>query len=391
MVDSLNAAAKHAFTRGNVQCEPQFESGNITYKKESSGGRATMTSPIGLPIRCDLRHNDDAKDPKGEYKLEFKLSVPTTEFENPEKLQGAKTERAHFVENFYSVFGPHGSSNKVLADNLKTIIKPLKKAKGSALFSAANDKNVFAAIAKDCERGVVAGAGTSPQFSPKQTLKFWTNSYEKDGVTTSTTFAQITFAVTNLFVESDKSAEEHEAECAQFRAGSELHGFLTAHPELSVNKGAFRVSVAREGKNPPSWIDIANLISVSDPANQSNKAVTVIGQLQASPWQTWLNKDRMRILFKTYLNSIDIYAIERPYMPDGTKKLVINMAAAEAFDRKRKTSDSNDSNDIEDSDDCTDTEPQSDVDEVKPAKRQRLDNPEAEKMLATGNAADLAD
>lgn len=385
MVDSLKPEARKQYMNGVVVCEPLFESGAVTYKKSS------LVSPLEIPIRCDLRHNDDAKALKSTYRLEFKLSIPTTEFEDPKALVGPKTERAHFFAHYFKVFGPSGTSNKVLADNLKAIVKPLKKTKGSALVAAANDKNVFSAISKDCERGMTAGAGTSPQFSPKQLLKFWTHMVEKEnGDITSTTYAQITFSVDNLFATVEQSAEDHAAECAYFTAGSELHAFISAHPELAVNKGALRINVAREGKKPPVWTDIANLISVADPANQANKAVTLIGQVHANPWQTWLNKERMRILFKTYLNSIDVYAVEKPYMPEATKKLSINMAAAEAFDRKRKAA-HEESSDLDSDDDGSSTEPQSDVDEAPILKKQRADDPETEEMLSSGKASDLAD
>lgn len=398
-IEDLNTDARKKYLQGMVVCDPLFESGSVTYKKSS------IVSPVDLPIRCDLRHNDDAKDPLGAYRLEFKVSVPTTEFENQQTLTGPKTDRAHFFSNYYQVFGPRGTSNKVLAENLKAMVKPLKKAKGSALVAAANDKDVLSAIQKDCERGMTAGAGTSPQFSPKQLLKFWTHTSDKeDGEGASTTYAQLTFSVANLFKEVDQSPEQHEAECALLRNGSELYNFLSANPTLAVNKDALRINVARQGPKPPAWTDIANLISVADPANQANKAVNLVGQLFANPWQTWLNKDRMRILFKVYLNSIDVYAVEKPYMPEATKTLKINLAAADAFDRQRKAEfgDDDDSDDTEvqevDDDDSDDEPPiekkRATISEVVEAnKRLKMssDDSETEKELASGKASDLAD
>ena len=194
-------------------------------------------------------------------------------------------------------------------------------------------------------------------------LKFWTHTSDKeDGEGASTTYAQLTFSVANLFKEVDQSPEQHEAECALLRNGSELYNFLSANPTLAVNKDALRINVARQGPKPPAWTDIANLISVADPANQANKAVNLVGQLFANPWQTWLNKDRMRILFKVYLNSIDVYAVEKPYMPEATKTLKINLAAADAFDRQRKAEfgddDSDDDTEVQEvDDDESDDEP----------------------------------
>ena len=93
---------------------PLFESGSVTYKKSS------IVSPVDLPIRCDLRHNDDAKDPLGAYRLEFKVSVPTTEFENQQTLTGPKTDRAHFfklLSGFWSTWHIKQSLGRKLKGN----------------------------------------------------------------------------------------------------------------------------------------------------------------------------------------------------------------------------------------------------------------------------------
>lgn len=380
MLDQLNDTARRVYTQGLVQCHPQFENSAIVYKREAGSGKsASIITPITLPIRCDLRCDPDAKSAKLTYKLEFKVSVPISEFGNEKELTDPKTNRAQFFASYMQVFGPRGSSNAELAKNLRTVVKThAKKLKGSALATAANDKDSLKAIAADCERGITSGAGTSPQFSPKQSVKFWTHTVDKEGDVQQTTYAQLTLAVPNLFVEKEQTSAEHATECAKFTDGSELHSFITRHTDIAVNAGAVRVNVARESASPSTWVDIANLINVSDPSVMTNKSVTFIGQLQAAPWQTWLNKDRMRILFKMYLNAIDIFAVEKPYMPDGSRKLVINVAAADAFDRKRKGEPAADL--LEDSDDGRDT-----------AKRQRVASEQEGKMLESTSADSLAD
>jgi hypothetical protein len=368
-VDSLRPDIKQGFVQGSVNCIPQFESNNIVYKNNASGSsRSSIVSPLTAPIRVWLRQQDNPNSESSRYSLEFKLSAKTTAFED-EDLSKPLTDEATFFSNFASVFGPEGSSNEMLAEHLKPMVKSFKKKlNGSALHSASNASDVLKEIVADCKRGFVAGAGTSPQFMPKQTCKLWTQEKEdKDGESTKTTFVQITIAVTNLFKESEtQSKEEHDTDCALLRTGSELHTFLVNNPTLTVNRSALRVNVAREDPNKnATWIDIANLISHASPAEQTNRSVTLIGQLNAAPWQTWINKDRMRVLFKMYLNGIDVFAVERPYSADVPKKLMINEAAANAFDRKRNRDD----------------ETSSDEDNYVPEKKQRQE----------GSANDLAD
>ena len=351
-VESLRSDIKATFVEGSVNCVPHFESNNVVYKNNASGSsRSSVVSPLTAPIRVWLRQQDNPNSESSRYTLEFKLSCKTTCFEN-EDLANPLTDEATFFSKFAAVFGPEGTSNQVLSDNLKAMVKTFKKKlNGSALHSASNASDVFKEVVADCKRGFTAGAGTSPQFMPKQTCKMWTQEKEdKDGESTRTTFVQITIGVANLFKECESlSKESHDADCALFREGSELHTFLVNNPTLTVNRSALRVNVAREDpKRTATWVDIANLISFASPAEQTNRAVTLVGQLNAAPWQTWINKDRMRVLFKMYLNGIDVFAVERPYSADAPKKLMINEAAADAFDRKRNRDDEESESDDED-------------------------------------------
>jgi hypothetical protein len=338
-VESLRPDIKEMFTQGVVACSPYCEGNNIVYKNSATGnGRSSIVSPLAAPIRVWLRQKDMPASEKDRYSLEFKLSISTENFKDGD-FSKPLTDEASFFSKFVGVFGPEGTANKVLAENLKGIVKSFKKKlNGSALHSASVATDVYKEVVTDCKRGFTAGAGTSPQFMPKQTCKIWTQTKEdKDGTTTTTNFLQITIAVCNLFKECDSlSSDDHGAECKLFKPGSELHTFVTQNPTLSVNKGVLRVNVAREcPSKTATWVDIANLISHSNASEQSNRSVTLVGQLNAAPWQTWVNKDRMRILFKMYLNGIDVFAVERPYSANAPKKLMINEAAANAFDRKR--------------------------------------------------------
>jgi hypothetical protein len=266
------------------------------------------------------------------------------------------------------------------------------------LVDAAKAKNPLAKIEKDARVGLVAGGGLSPLFMNKQPIKLWTSSYPaKDGsdVKVEKTYVQLTFEISKLFLEdtrTKKTEKDLQADIDLFRPGL-LQDFMEQNPQLTVNKGAFRLNVARPfaGNRMPTWVDVANQIKHEDITKRS---VTAAGILRTAAWKTSVMPARKRVVQSHFVNSFDVYAVVKQYESGAMKPLLDedDLDAADAYDRKRKGGNLADADSDTDpgesssSDDCAEPPPPK-----KPRSDKKVKGSKQPPLKLGGNASDLAD